>query len=374
MKCYMSFTRLIPKPFLNSILTIIPKTIKGRIILGIVLFIAFVFLRKLINSLDYAKHAHDPLIPIVEIIQSESQSQSPTSVLTGVSQAFKSSTLRAEIGGKIIALPTDKGAWVSDKQTLIQIIDNDRAARLKEAESRFKQREAEFRASTDLRAKALKAENSHLATKADFEAAKALLNRIQLEVEHLSIKAPFSGYYDQRLVDIGDFVDIGDPVATVLNLDQLKVVMNVSETDIISIFEGQTATVIFTAYKKKYPAKITYISKNAEPKTRTFSIELTLDNPDKLASGLTCQVTIMKQPIHVHNIPLSALVLNDQGVLGVMTLDQTKKTHFKSINIESMQKETVYATGLTPHVTVVTTGSSFVKAGQTVIVKEKGTL
>ncbi len=365
-------TQLIPRSFLYVVLAVIPKTLKGRVLTGIVLFIIFVFLRKIINSFDYANHTHTPLIPIVEVIQSESQPQTPTFTLIGVSQAFKASTLRAEIGGKIIALPTEKGTWVSDKQTLIQIIDNDRAARLQEAESRFKQREAEFRASTDLRAKALKAENSHLATKADFEAAKALLNRIQLEVEHLSIKAPFSGYYDQRLVDIGDVVEIGDPVATILNLDQLKIIMNVSETDIISLSEGQTATVTFTAHKKQYPAKITYISKNAEPKTRTFTIELTLDNPDKLPAGLTCHIAIMKHSIQAHNIPLSALVLNDQGVLGVMTLDQTKKTHFQTIMIESTQHETVYATGLAPKTTIITTGSSFVKDGQIVIVNEKG--
>ncbi len=364
--------RFIPKSFLYVILAVIPKTLKGRILAGIGLFIIVVFLRKIMSSFDYANHTHTPLIPIVEVIQSESQPQTPIFTLIGVSQAFKSSTLRAEIGGKIIALPIEKGTWVSDKQTLIQIIDNDRAARLQEAESRFKQREAEFRASTDLRAKALKAENSHLATKADFEAAKALLNRIQLEVEHLSIKAPFNGYYDQRLVDIGDVVEIGNPVATILNLDQLKIVMNVSETDIVALFEGQAATVTFTAHTKQYPAKVSYISKNAEPKTRTFTIELTLDNPDKLPAGLTCQIAIMKQPIQAHNIPLSALVLNDQGILGVMTLDQTKKTHFQTIMIESTQHETVYATGLAPKTTIITTGSSFVKDGQIVIVNEKG--
>lgn len=350
------------------------KTIKGRIIFGIVLFIMFVLLRKFVSYFDYVNPSTEALLPIVEVQDSQSRPVSPIVSLTGVSQAVKTATLRAEISGKIMALPTEKGTWVTDKQVLIQIIDNDRAARLKEAESRFKQREAEFNASHNLRAKALKAKNAHLATQADFESAKAVLSKIQLEVDHLSIKAPFNGYYDHLFVDIGDFVDIGNPVATILQLNQLKVIINIAESEIQSIFEGQTATIDFTSNKKQYPAKVTYISKNAEPKTRTFSVELTLTNPDKLSAGLTCQVNLVKKSIHVHEIPLSALVLNDHGVLGVMDINKIKETHFHPINIESIQKESVLVTGLPQNITIIKLGSSFVKEGQMVAVNEKGTL
>src|SRR5690606_2754172 len=78
--------------------------------------------------------------------------------------------------------------------------------------------------------------------KAQLEAARAELKRIEVDLANTRIKAPFNGALQERLVETGDYVAIGDPVATFVDVDTLIVTGSVAETERGNVQIGSIAS------------------------------------------------------------------------------------------------------------------------------------
>jgi multidrug efflux system membrane fusion protein len=341
---------------------------KWFFIIGIFLTISIV--RKGVHTFS---HTPQPVlrVPSVRGKVFKAQLVNPILSLSGITKAARIINLKAEIEGRIVECPIKKGHLVKEGDVLLRIIDNDRAARLHEAEARLFQREAEFNASTNLKQKALKSENSHLASKSELEAARAFVKKMNVEVDRQAVKSPLNGYYEQQNVEVGDYVNAGDKVATILQLNPLKIETHLSEADSASVYEGQEVHVKMTNNSSQtLKARVIYKGRVAEPKTRTFLIECEIDNLEGFASGQTCQLMFIKKPIMAHSIPSSALVLNDAGVLGVMGIDDKEHSLFYPIHVEQMQHDHVLISGVPDTFTLITTGGEFVKHGCGVKLKD----
>ena len=108
---------------------------------------------------------------------------------------------------------------------------NDRKAMLDEAQALVKQRQIEYTAASKLTSKGFQTQTRLAETKANLEAAKARLRRIQVDIERTVIRAPFDGIIQNRMVEVGDYLEVGDPVALVIDLDPLIAVAQVSERE-----------------------------------------------------------------------------------------------------------------------------------------------
>ena len=106
---------------------------------------------------------------------------------------------------------------------------------MEKANALVRQRELEYNGSKKLKAKGVRSETQVAADKAAFESAKAdALNRT-LELENLKIKAPFDGIVDARPVEVGDLMAINNICATVVDIDPMLVVGQVSENVVNSL-------------------------------------------------------------------------------------------------------------------------------------------
>ncbi|MGH6900577.1 MAG: efflux RND transporter permease subunit, partial [Geminicoccaceae bacterium] len=103
----------------------------------------------------------------------------------------------------------------------------------------------------------------------NLEAAQAALAQARVELAHTGIVAPFAGVLDERPVEIGDFVDVGDPVATVIEQDPILVTGEVAETEIgrLSVgMPGRARLVIGEVVE----GQVRYIAAQSNPAARTF--------------------------------------------------------------------------------------------------------
>src|SRR5690606_2718769 len=75
---------------------------------------------------------------------------------------------------------------------------------------------------------------------AQLESARAALATIRLEIQRTTIAAPFDGVIDERAVELGDFLNLGDPVATLVDIDPLIVAGDVGERQIHQLDVGST--------------------------------------------------------------------------------------------------------------------------------------
>jgi multidrug efflux pump subunit AcrA (membrane-fusion protein) len=118
---------------------------------------------------------------------------------------------------------------------------------------------------------------------ADIDANAAMLKLAERELRDASIRAPFDGYVQKRLVSIGDFVKAQAPVMTVVRMDTLKATGEIPEKMAPWVQAGQTVELTVDAFpNKKIEGTVSRISPAVNTSTRAFAFEATVPNGDHL--------------------------------------------------------------------------------------------
>lgn len=290
-----------------------------------------------------------------------------TVIVTGRIQASRRVDLAAEVSAQVVEIITDKGRFATEGEILAKLEIKDRAARLKEANLRLKQRQIEYNAAQNLSSKGFNSKVSFAKANANLEEAKALVAAAQNDLIKTKITAPIDGVVDQRMIEVGGYVNVGDTLFRIVDLDPLEVVGFVSEHEVKDIHLGKKA-VATLLNGQKIEGTVSFISAEADEKTRTFRVEVSLPNPDFLIkAGFTTQLTIDSKIRKAHRISPSALVLNDVGQIGVKVSDGNDTVRFYSVSILKDTSEGMWVDGLPEKSRLITVGQHFVLEGQKVM-------
>ncbi|MEM7686688.1 MAG: efflux RND transporter periplasmic adaptor subunit, partial [Pseudomonadota bacterium] len=261
--------------------------------------------------------------------------------------------------------PLRRGSRVAAGQVLCQLDPGIRAAELAEAEASLHEAPAEAEASTRLSQKGFAAEMTLKTRQARLEAAQARLDRVRWDIAQLDVVAPFDGILETDSAEIGSYLTPGVMCANVIDLSRVKVSGFVAEQEIDQLHVGQTATArLINGYETQ--GEISFLSRMADEQTRTYAVEVTLDNADgRIRDGMTAelQVTLPEQTGHL--IPQSALTLDDAGRLGVR-LDQDGIARFQPVRILSEVPGRVWVAGPPETARIVIVGQEFVRDGRRV--------
>jgi len=290
-------------------------------------------------------------------------------VIRGRTEAKRAVQVRAETAGVVAELPVEKGQPVKKGDTLCKISVNARQARLDEAKALLQQRWLEYDAARKLAAKGHRSETQAAASKAAYDAAKATLKQMEVELGNTDIVAPFDGVFDDRAVEVGDFLAVGQPCGLVVQLDPLKVMGQVAEDKVSSLQVGSTGLARL-ATGEKAEGKIIFVAKTADEATRTFRVEMEVPNPDlKMRSGVTAEILVPGQPVMAHLVPSSVISLNDQGLIGVRIVDDNDRVQFEQVKLVDDTPEGLWVSGLPEMVRLITVGQDYVTRGQKVRVE-----
>ncbi len=345
------------------------KSIFIAIIVTVVLAV-WVLSGTLFNSKTPASNAEtdSPQETVFSVLVREITVSDYTRALTirGRTEAIRTVLLKSEAEGPVIETPVEKGERVQQGTLICQIAPNERIANLEEARALMEQRRLEYDAAQELSAKGHRSATQVAQAKAQFEAAQARMKMMQVALENTSIRAPFDGLVDDRLADIGDFLQVGGSCARIMQEDPFLVVGEVSERDVNSLIPGSTATV-FIAPDFQREGHIRYIASSAAERTRTFRVEVVVPNPDyRLRDGRTAEIRVPVETIRAHSLSPSFLVLDTDGRLGIRTVADNNRVIFYPVHIVSESGNRLWVTGLPDTVRVIVTGQEFVTAGQTV--------
>lgn len=300
--------------------------------------------------------------------------------LNGRSRANRAVELKAEIDGQIVALSAREGAAVTAGQDILQIAPQDRAERVREAQSLVTQREIEYNAARSLESKGFNSRIKLAEAASQLDAAKAALKRAREDLGKTKITAPFDGILAHRLVDEGDYVSSGDTLISLVDLDPIEVVGYVSEHKIRQVAKGAHADVTVRAAGARGAMSqsggaagngalvrggdITYIAPIADPQTRTFEIQIRLDNADAaIIDGLTVGITIPLAPRKAYRISPSVLTLGPQGTVGVKIVNDQDIVQFIPVDILTDTADAMWVGGLPDKIRLITLGQDFVAAG-----------
>lgn len=315
---------------------------------------------------ETAVETNDDGLPRVTVEQRAAQDYTRSVSLNGVSQASRSVMIRAEVEGMIEAIAQEKGAIVQAGQGLARIEIRDRDERLGEAESQLKQKEIQFKAAQSLNKRGFNSQVRLAEAEAELETAKANLASAKTALEKLLLIAHFDGVLSEQFIEIGDYVNVGDPVYTLLDMNPLQIQIFVNENDVLLLKKGGNAAIEFLN-GRRVMGVVSYISPQADPQTRTFMVEVDVQNDQAdLFDGLTAKVTIPMDRLQAYQMPSSLLILADDGRVGVRVVDAENKVQFYPVNVLADGPDGVWVSGLPEAIRLITIGQQFVKDGQEV--------
>ncbi|MDA7999721.1 MAG: efflux RND transporter periplasmic adaptor subunit [Alphaproteobacteria bacterium] len=286
--------------------------------------------------------------------------------VAGRTEARRDLRLQSEISGRVEEILVEAGDAVAGGTALLRLTEQDRPATLADARAQLDQAESDFKATRRLYDEGLRSEMQLNAATATLASARAQLERATLELRRLVIDAPFGAVLEDVLVEVGDYVSPGSEVARLLDLDPLKLTFSVSEDELGQVRLGDRveAELVFGGV---VTGEVSFISRIADPATRTFRIEAEAANPDGVyPAGATARVLLRQEPRALHRISPGIIVLNDSGVLGVYGVDDSDTARFHSIEIVDQDAGGAWVSGMPGELRVVTVGQSWIQDGQLV--------
>ncbi len=302
----------------------------------------------------------------VRVRRSEAEPMARQQVLNGRTQANRIVHVAAEIPGEVIEVMGEKGDQVGEGDLLVRLDPRDREAALAEARATLEQRRIEDQAAERLGERGFQAETRVAEARAALEQARYLVRRSEVALEQTSITAPIAGVLEERPIELGSFVEVGDVVGTLVELDPLLVVTDVPEAAILSIAPGSAARVRFIDGTER-EGRVRFVARQANAATRSFRVEIVLPNPDlRIPAGISTTVAIELEPIPAHGVSPGILVLDDRGVLGVKTVDDQGMVAFHPAEIVRAEGDLVWLAGLPSTIDIITVGQGFVMPGQPV--------
>ena len=318
------------------------------------------------NDINSLKINTEETVIKVKAKKIKSELRQSNVLVQGRTESNRNVLVSSETNGIVREIFVKKGDFVKKDQILCKLSTDSRKAKLDEAKALMLQKKLEWDASKVLVEKGYRSQTKAAGSKAAYDASKALVIQMEEELENINIRSPFDGFFNDNLAEVGDFLSIGMPCGQVVDYNPILVIGQVSEQEIKKIKSDiQGYAVLSTG--EKLNGLLSYVSKTADSKTRTFRIELEINNSNfDIKDGITAELFIPTKKVQAHLIPPSSLTLDSDGKIGVRHINSNNEVIFSDVEIIGDEKELVWVSGLPEEITLITIGQEFVIEGQKV--------
>ncbi len=319
--------------------------------------------------------AAEKQLPSVRYRDSAAEPYAAAITLRGKTAAARSSALKADIPGTVLEIAAQRGGHVKAGELLVRLDPRDLPEQLAAAEANLSLREREHEAATKLQASGYQSETRAAETAALLASARAELAAARAALGHTEIRAPYDGVFNDRLVELGESVAIGDPVASFLQLDPMVIVAEATEAELRHISLDSTA--IGKVDGREVQGSIRYISQQGDDAVRTYTVEFAFANPDPaLPAGRTADIVVTAESQLAHKVSPAILFLSasTEGDLGIKTVEADGTVGFHPANIVGSAPDGVWVSGLPESLRIITVGQGFVKPGFPVRAVDEATI
>lgn len=173
------------------------------------------------------------------------------------------------------------------------------------------------------------AQQQQQAAHGQLEAAHGQYLNAQAQLGYTEIRSPIDGVVADRAVWPGDIAPAGTPLLIVMDISRVVLRLHIPEAQAAQLHIGDAATLQVPGLPTGVPAKVSIISPALDPNSTTIEIWLVANNPDhKLAPGTSVGTSIVVRKVtSALVLPISAVLVNDQGQAHVMTVGSDNVAH-----------------------------------------------
>ncbi|TDX33039.1 multidrug efflux system membrane fusion protein [Modicisalibacter xianhensis] len=306
-------------------------------------------------------------LPRVEVRLSRAEAYSPHLTLQGQLEPRHDVTLRPSLSGTVARLPQAQGTRVAQGDVLVELEQEDLDAQLARAKADLELRQAELEAGQRLRSRELVAGNELLRLQSALATAKAELASLRQQQANLRIVAPFAGTLDRLDIDEGDYVQAGEDIGRLIEIDQLTAEAWAPQRRALALEEGLPVTAILLD-GSTLQGELSYIASGANEATRSYALEANIANPERRRiAGASATLEIALPERQAHRLSPARLVLDEQGQLGVKHLAPDDTVEFTPVSLISADATQAWVAGLPEEVRLITLGGGFVDNGDAVV-------
>ena len=249
---------------------------------------------------------------------------------SGDLEARLHTTIAAEIAGRVTGIRVEEGAPVESGVVVLEIDPERRQLELDAARAGLAQARAEYGKERRQTARVRKLSSENVTSQQQLEEAEAALELARAQVASAraevgvleravadaSVSAPFAGRVARRTVELGEFVQPGDPLFELVALDSLEVVFGLPELDSERVRAGAPVEIEVSAFpKRRFGGSVSFISPTIDPATRTLRVKARVSNEEGLLRpGLFARVRIQaEQRSDVLMVPEDAIIQRSDG-------------------------------------------------------------
>jgi len=201
--------------------------------------------------------------------------------------------------------------------------------------------------------------------------AAADLAQVKVRYNHGFPESPITGIINHLYVDVGEYADVGKPIADIVNIDRIKINVRVPELDVRYVKKGQTTPIKIDAFADRtLLGTVEFVSFKAEPATKTFLVRSVIDNPGHdIRPGMIGRVAFVRRNIpEAIAVPLFAIV--DKGGERIVFVEKDGVAESRVISIGVIEVDRVQITsGLKIGDHLIVRGQTEVEDGMQVMAK-----
>jgi membrane fusion protein (multidrug efflux system) len=291
--------------------------------------------------------------------------------LPGETEAYEDVKVAANAAGRVEWIGPHEGQTVQKDELLAKIDVSAHKAALEHAKAAYNLANHLCERRRRLYANKIIAKEELDQSETQLKLALTDLEQIKVRYNHGFPKSPITGIINHLYVDVGEYADIGKPIADIVNIDRIKINVRVPELDVRYVKKGQKTPIKIDAFAERpLIGTVDFVSFKADPATKTFLVRSVIDNPEHdIRPGMIGRVAFVRQIIpDAVTVPLFAIV--DKGGERIVFLEKDGIAESSTISIGVIEGDRVQVTsGLKVGDHLIVKGHTEVEDGMKVSVK-----
>ncbi len=282
--------------------------------------------------------------------------------------------LSAESNGRVVSVNAKEGDRVRKGDVILRLESDFIEGQLQEAEAAYKLAKTTYERRARLWKDSIGSEIEFLSSETNYKASENRLRQVRAQYENTFVKAPVSGTLDAITVNEGEFVAPGTPVARVVDLANLELETEVSESYLKAIKVGDSVEVNIPALDLNQMETVIFTSQYINPANRSFTVKVSLNNKNALIKPNLLAEIKLKDYAKKNALVLPSLAVQKdlKGDYVYLAKAEGEVTKVQKAYVQlgkSFGEETEILSGLAVGDQVVTAGYNEINDGQTVDLK-----
>jgi len=292
-------------------------------------------------------------------------------ILPGETKPWQDVLLAGNQGGSVESIEVKEGQKVKKGQLTAQIDVSSLKAALDNAQAAFKLADELFQRRKMLFERKIISREELDQAETERTVKLGMLRQARVDYDQGFLHSPIDGVINHLYVDPGEYLGLGQPVAEIVNVDQIEIEVNAPELDVRYLQPGQQTMVKIDAFPDRtWTGLVEFVAFKADSATKTFEVKVLVDNTDgHIRPGMIARAVFLRRVIpEAITAPLFSIV--DKSGERLVFVEENGTAHARTVSIGVIEGDRVQITkGLEAGENLIIVGQDEVEEGTRVIVQ-----